>query len=324
MLHVLLDQQKTTNGSPIMPPKTVVDCVRRLYSQRNPEIRCLLPVVIGLTRTEVLAALPSIVQLQDRLVKEIISRLLRASVECQAIPRADGTIDDCDRKLGPISPEDLVVAIHQLEFVQMQKESADSTEPDAKNKLELKLILRACLHCFAEKKFYTQERLSLAISQLVQLDPVPTLTMRTVMQALALYPRLAGLVITVLARLAHKQVRSSHIWKNSALWDGFVRCCMKTRPQCFQVLFLLPTEQLESVFLKESSLRQHMLRHVENLSNAQRQQIPDSVMELLQHEPEQQQQQKEQTAPDDEVNGHKRHAPSHEDEPEPKISALDS
>lgn len=76
--------------------------------------------------------------------------------------------------------------------------------------VEIRVILQACLHCFAERALYTQERLSAAIGQLLDRPVVPTLFLRTVMQALALYPRLTGYVINVLFRLIQKQVRPLH------------------------------------------------------------------------------------------------------------------
>ncbi|VDP87793.1 unnamed protein product [Schistosoma mattheei] len=72
--------------------------------------------------------------------------------------------------------------------------------------VNLQSILHACRVCFAERRLFTQERLSVAIGQLLEQPVLPTLFMRTVMQALALHPRLAGYVINVLVRLIRKQV----------------------------------------------------------------------------------------------------------------------
>ncbi|GAA57989.1 symplekin, partial [Clonorchis sinensis] len=71
--------------------------------------------------------------------------------------------------------------------------------------ISLQAILHACRVCFAERRLFTQERLSAAIGQLLEQPTLPTLFMRTVMQALALHPRLAGYVINVLVRLIRKQ-----------------------------------------------------------------------------------------------------------------------
>lgn len=76
-----------------------------------------------------------------------------------------------------------------------------------KQYVEMRVILQACLHCFAERSLYTQERLSAAIGQLLDRPVLPKLFLRTVMQAHALYPRLTGYVIDVLCRLIQKRVR---------------------------------------------------------------------------------------------------------------------
>ena len=60
--------------------------------------------------------------------------------------------------------------------------------------------------CFGEKKVYTQEVLALVLQQLMEQSPLPTLFMRTVLQALSMYPRLLGLVLNILQRLILKQV----------------------------------------------------------------------------------------------------------------------
>lgn len=135
------------------------------------------------------------------------------------------------------------------------------------------------MHCFAERSLYTQERLSAAIGQLLDCPVVPKLFLRTVMQALALYPRLSGYVINVLFRLIQKQV-----WKTDVLWDGFIRCCVKTQPQSYQVLLQLPPQQFQSVLKREPDLRTQLRRYVDNFSSAQRTHISRGVYEVLERE----------------------------------------
>lgn len=130
-----------------------------------------------------------------------------------------------------------------------------------------------------ERSLYTQERLSVVISQLLDRSVLPTLFMRTVMQSLALYPRLSGYVINVLFRLIQKQV-----WKSSILWDGFIRCCVKMQPKSYQVLLQLPPQQLEAVFVKEPDLKTQLRRCVDTFSSAQRTQISRGVFEVLMKE----------------------------------------
>lgn len=63
-----------------MPPQDVVDRMRRLYRERANDVRFIIPVIVGLSKQEVIELLPRILQLSDAYVKEVISRLLRG--EC--------------------------------------------------------------------------------------------------------------------------------------------------------------------------------------------------------------------------------------------------
>lgn len=60
--------------------------------------------------------------------------------------------------------------------------------------------------CFGEKNVYTSEVLAVVMQQLMEQTPLPILLMRTVIQSLTMYPRLAGFVMNILARLILKQV----------------------------------------------------------------------------------------------------------------------
>ena len=60
--------------------------------------------------------------------------------------------------------------------------------------------------CFAEKTVYTQEVLATVMQHLMELPTLPTLLMRTVIQSLAMYPKLIGFVMNIMQRLINKQV----------------------------------------------------------------------------------------------------------------------
>jgi Symplekin tight junction protein C terminal len=60
--------------------------------------------------------------------------------------------------------------------------------------------------CFAEQQSYTQEVLAVVMQSLMEQSPLPTLFMRTVIQSMALYPRLIGFIMNILQRLIQKQV----------------------------------------------------------------------------------------------------------------------
>ena len=67
-------------------------------------------------------------------------------------------------------------------------------------------IILATNLCFAEKAVYTQEVLAMVIQQLMDQSPLPILLMRTVIQSLAMYPKLLGFVMNIMQRLISKQV----------------------------------------------------------------------------------------------------------------------
>ncbi|CAH8483578.1 unnamed protein product [Schistosoma bovis] len=271
----------------IIPPPSLVERVYRLYEERVHDVRCLIPVIVGLSKQQVINALPKLIQLNEKVVKEVLTRLLHASVATQYAPQIKGVrnipfnLNDQPSPLGPLKPEELLVAIHLLEFAKDPSAPPSSNEgKSTKPYVNLQSILHACRVCFAERRLFTQERLSVAIGQLLEQPVLPTLFMRTVMQALALHPRLAGYVINVLVRLIRKQV-----WKSEKLWDGFIRCCAKTRPQSYQVLLQLPPDRLEAVFQWEPAMRGQVRRYVENFSSAQRIHISKAIVEVLEHVP---------------------------------------
>ncbi|XP_064262634.1 symplekin-like [Passer domesticus] len=149
----------------------------------------------------------------------------------------------------------------------------------------MKSIIKATNLCFAERNVYTSEVLAVVMQQLMEQSPLPMLLMRTVIQALTMYPRLGGFVMNILSRLIMKQV-----WKYPKVWEGFIKCCQRTKPQSFQVVLQLPPPQLAAVFDKCPELREPLLSHVRALTPHQQAHIPLSTMAILEattrHEPE--------------------------------------
>jgi hypothetical protein len=52
------------------------------------------------------------------------------------------------------------------------------------------------------------------------------------------------------------------VWKQKKVWEGFIRCCQRTKPQSFAVMLQLPAPQLKSVFDTCPELREPLLDHV--------------------------------------------------------------
>lgn len=98
----------------------------------------------------------------------------------------------------------------------------------------------------------------------MDVNPLPTLLMRTVIQSLTTFPRLISFIMNILQRLIQKKV-----WHQKTQWEGFVKCCQKTKPNSFQVLLQLPPEQLEDVLGQYPEMRKSLLDHVLSFTEVQ-------------------------------------------------------
>uniref|UniRef100_A0A8C5E4W0 Symplekin n=1 Tax=Gouania willdenowi TaxID=441366 RepID=A0A8C5E4W0_GOUWI len=232
----------------VPPSPELVERVRDLYQKRVPDVRFLIPVINGLEKNEVIQALPKLIKLNPIVVKEVFNRLLGTQ-------HSEGS-----SSVSPLTPGDLLIALHNI----------DST------KCDMKSIIKATNLCFGEKNVYTSEVLAVVMQQLMEQSPLPMLLMRTVIQSLTMYPRLIGFVMNILSRLILKQV-----WKYPKVWEGFVKCCQRTRPQSYSVLLQLPAAQLTSVFERCPELREPLFHHVQSYTPHQQAHIPNSIMAVL-------------------------------------------
>ncbi|XP_031953681.1 symplekin-like [Corvus moneduloides] len=169
-LHSLTDK--------VPPSPELVKRVRELYHKRLPDVRFLIPVLNGLEKKEVIQALPKLIKLNPIVVKEVFNRLLGTQ-------HGDGA-----SAVSPLNPGELLIALHNIDSA----------------KCDMKSIIKATNLCFAERNVYTSEVLAVVMQQLMEQSPLPMLLMRTVIQALTMYPRLGGFVMNILSRLIMKQV----------------------------------------------------------------------------------------------------------------------
>lgn len=242
VLHIVTDK------SP--PTQELVQKVKELYHKRVSDVRFLIPVLNGLAKNEIIDVLPKLISQTPNVVKEVFNRLLGSTQTNTAAANPS------------LSPSELLVALHSVE-----------------SKSDVKAVMKAINICFGEKNIYTQEVLAVVIQQLMDISPLPTLFMRTVIQSLGMCPRLVGFVMNILSKLINKQV-----WKYPKVWQGFVKCCQMTKPQSFPVLLQLPPKQLESVFEIAPDVKEQLENHVENLTSNQRSHIPKTVLQLLEKE----------------------------------------
>ncbi|KAM6934520.1 symplekin [Xenentodon cancila] len=232
----------------VPPSPELVERVRDLYHKRVPDVRFLIPVINGLEKNEVIQALPKLIKLNPIVVKEVFNRLLGTQ-------HSEGS-----SSVSPLTPGDLLIALHNIDSA----------------KCDMKSIIKATNLCFGEKNVYTSEVLAVVMQQLMEQNPLPMLLMRTVIQSLTMYPRLVGFVMNILSRLIVKQV-----WKYPKVWEGFVKCCQRTKPQSYSVLLQLPPAQLTSVFERCPELRGPLLQHVHSFTPHQQAHIPSSIMAVL-------------------------------------------
>lgn len=229
------------------PHPELVKHVRELYQTKVADVRLLIPVIQGLTKVEIVTALPKLLKLNPAVVKEVFTRLL-------------GLSKDCDAKTLALSASELLVALHTL----------DPT------KVELKFVVKATSLCLAEKECFTHDILAIVLQQLVEIVPLPTLTMRTIIQSLTLYPKLAGFVTNLLQRLIPKQV-----WKQKVVWDGFLKCCQRLKPTSLPVLMTLPPPQLIEALNTCPDLRQPMIDHANGIIESQGGSVSKITMDIL-------------------------------------------
>ncbi|RWS26462.1 symplekin-like protein, partial [Leptotrombidium deliense] len=225
IIHVLTDKQP--------PSSELVARVRDLYHKRVPDVRFLIPVLNGLSKKEVTAALSKLIKLNPVVVKEVFNRLLGTHVESGSLYQS------------PLTPSELLIALHNID----------------PSKCDMKTIIKV---------------LAVVIQLLMEQNPLPTLLMRTVIQSLSLYPRLIGFVMNILQRLILKQV-----WKQKKVWEGFIKCCQKTKPQSFQVLLQLPAPQLHAVFAASPDFKPAMQQHVQSFTETQRSHIPQTILDVI-------------------------------------------
>ncbi|GAB2281261.1 hypothetical protein Dimus_015865 [Dionaea muscipula] len=141
-----------------------------------------------------------------------------------------------------LSPAEVLIAIHAI-------------DPDTDG-IPLKKITDACNACFEQRHIFTQQVIANVLNHLVEQIPLPLLFMRTVLQAIGVFPALVPFLIEILHRLANKQ-----IWKYPKLWVGFLKCALLTQPDSFEALHQLPPEQLQNALTKNPALRAPLIAY---------------------------------------------------------------
>ncbi|XP_051150744.1 uncharacterized protein LOC127265101 [Andrographis paniculata] len=240
----LLIQVLNVLSEGITPSPDLVGTVRQLYNSRLKDASILIPVLSAFSKDEVLPIFPQLVQLPLNKFQTALAHILQGSAHT-----------------GPaLTPVEVLVAIHEI-----------SPERDG---VPLKKITDACSACFEQRTVFTQQVLMKALSQMVDLTPLPLLYMRTVIQSIDAFPALVDFVMEILSKLVKRQ-----IWRLPKLWVGFLKCISQTQPHSFRVLLQLPSPQLESALNKYPNLRGPLTAFA-NQSGAQTS-LPKSTLDVL-------------------------------------------
>lgn len=234
--------QTLTDGT--TPSRDLVSTLSMLYNSRLKDVEILIPIFSSLSKEEVLAVFPQLVNLPLEKFQAAISRLL------QGLPQTSSSI----------TPAEVLIAIHAI-------------DPE-KDGVPLKKVMEACSACFEQQHMFTQQVLAKVLNQLVEQIPLPLLFMRTVIQAISVYPALVEFVMEILSRLVNKQ-----IWRFPKLWVGFLKCAIQTTPQSFSVLLQLPATQLENALSKNPTLKPPLAEHANQLNI--RSTLPRSTLVVL-------------------------------------------
>ena len=52
------------------------------------------------------------------------------------------------------------------------------------------------------------------------------------------------------------------VWKQKKVWEGFIKCCQRTKPQSFAVILQLPPQYLQELLNTSPDLKTPLLEHV--------------------------------------------------------------
>lgn len=120
--------------------------IKAVYT-RCGDVRFMAVVLKYLPRGEFIEFLPDLLSQPDELGRPILVTVVQLA-HSEALP---------------LSPVELVVAVHRLEDV-----------------IELKTLAKAITVCLGQRQVYSQELLGATLQKLVESTPVPTLSARTV------------------------------------------------------------------------------------------------------------------------------------------------
>lgn len=230
MLSVLTEKSRA--------PPIMVEAIKTLATEQ-PDLspRFIVPIIAELDKPDILRHLPRILTLLDGTApqKTLIRTIFEGIIEMP--PQNFGSVSTNAPRVKQselLSPVELLALLHRSE-----KETG------------LKQAIEAIGICFSMTDVFRPEVLAAFMQQVVDELTLPTLFLRTVIQAVQTYKSLQAFVsTTLLSRLIIKK-----IWTQPQLWEGFIRCAKTIAPHSFGALLQLPREQLREVVAKQPALK---------------------------------------------------------------------
>ncbi|KAI8598888.1 Symplekin tight junction protein C terminal-domain-containing protein [Dissophora ornata] len=237
----------------VHPSPGLVNAVQQAVVQHDLNARFLIPIISGLDKTQIMANLPRIVSLlkgterERRTVTDVFLKLLTAS---GGLSQPFNQSSSIQTRGGPVlMPAELLIELHVMEDTVGWKAACEAMDI-----------------CFNHPEIYKSEIIAVVLQRLLDLPTIPSLFMRTVIQAITLYKNLVGFVNTmVLAKLIPKQ-----IWTRPVLWKGFVRCAKMMLPTSCSVLASLPKPQLKEVMAMEPSIKEPFEAYIKEIKSSGR------------------------------------------------------
>ncbi|KAF9436887.1 hypothetical protein BGZ76_002688 [Entomortierella beljakovae] len=259
----------------VLPSPGLVSAVQDAVITHDLNARFLIPIISGLDREAVILCLPRIVGLlkgterERRTVTDVFIKLLTGNRGIpgqtlnQPVPnvfeRRSSTLGAASQpqigvtsaqSRGPVlSPSELLIELHVLEDTVGWKAACEAMDI-----------------CFGHPEIYKSEIIAVVLQQLLDLPNIPSLFMRTVIQAITLYENLVGFVNSMIL----KKLVGRKVWTKPVLWKGFVRCSKLTQPGSCSILATLPKPQLKDVLTMEPSLKEPVDAYLKAKSSGRR------------------------------------------------------
>lgn len=218
VLQTLSDRAAAEGGA---MPRALVDEVLELLAAGAHPPGFVVPLLPSLTPPQLAPALHALLRLPPDEMREALALLLHAE---PAVAPA----------------RQLLVELHTL-------------DPAV---VPLKALMDAIQSCMNERAVFTQVELVAALDAIVRLDPLPLLTMRTVIQALVHWPKAVDSIMGMLRHLLGRRV-----WELPKLWAGFLRCCQMAMPASADIYLAMPRDRLEAALAADAAVRDKLVAH---------------------------------------------------------------